>query len=226
MENSSLPAYAEKKCCLTRAETQQTLVSLKGVFDFETKIDYCEMISWERDMICLAGENCIVVYSWDGFNCCAKKADLTSCMCKSAKCPSPNYPIGLKGKKKKAISNQLSADNWQHTLQPASRNNSTLKGTLSKGAWLNVFSLLWHVQPYVHRGKGTIPHVFLSLYLSCCLYCALCAHSLCFITASSLCLPVTLHFVFAPITGLPSPKKSPLVLDSFKITRRLLKCYD
>lgn len=51
MENSSLPAYAEKKCCLTRAERQQTLVSLKGVFDFETKIDYCEMISWELDMI-------------------------------------------------------------------------------------------------------------------------------------------------------------------------------
>lgn len=97
MENSSLPAYAEKKWCLTRAEMQQTLVSLKGKLDFETKIDYCEMVSWELDMIGLAGENCIVVYSWDGFNCCAKKADLTSYMSKSAKCPSPNDPIGLKG---------------------------------------------------------------------------------------------------------------------------------
>lgn len=38
MENSSLPAYAEKKQCLTRAEMQPTLVSLKGAFDFKTKL--------------------------------------------------------------------------------------------------------------------------------------------------------------------------------------------
>lgn len=66
-------------------------------------------------------------------------------------------------------------------------------------------SLLQHVSPYVHRGRGTISYVFLCLYLSCCLHCALCSlslspsssslSSLCFAAASPLCSFRTLLFV-------------------------------
>lgn len=44
----------------------------------------------------------------------------------SGKCPSTNYPIVLKGNKKSHAVIQRSADDWGHTLQPASRHKAEL----------------------------------------------------------------------------------------------------
>lgn len=44
--------------------------------------------------------------------------------------------------------------------------------SLSQYIGLSLLQQLW---PYVHRGRATISYVFLCVYLSCCLYCALCA---------------------------------------------------
>lgn len=51
-------------------------------------------------------------------------------------------------------------------------------------------SLLQQLQPYVHRGRATISYVFLCVYLSCCLYCAL--------FALPLCLSARLHHCSGP----------------------------
>lgn len=64
-------------------------------------------------------------------------------------------------------------------------------------------SLLQHVSPYVHRGRGTISYVFsLSVFVLLSLLCSLCSLSLSPLTVSSLLQP------FAP----PLPPLHPTLL--------------
>lgn len=96
--------------------------------------------------------------------------------------------------------------------------------------WIGL-SLLQHVAPYVHRSRGMIPYVFLGLYLSCCLYCALCAPWVPFLPPplpllifcaqsqhfSSPSLPCCPPFHYSAfITSLSSVKKTPIVPDNFQ----------
>lgn len=99
--------------------------------------------------------------------------------------------------------------------------------SLSQYIGLSVLQQLW---PYVHRGRAAISYVFLCVYLSCCLYCALFARPPClsprFITALALHSSVTPHLGCAPLTGSTSGQERPLVLGGFKKTGGLLKRRD
>lgn len=137
-------------------------------------------------------------------------------------------------KKSRAVI-QRSADDWGHTLLPANRvqaAKSPLKGSLSKGAYLNVLvflssSTFRHM--YTEAGARSHTSFLVCICLAVFIVLSLCSvrtlslslsvSCLCFIATSTLCSPVTIHFYCAPITRLSSPKKSPLVLDNFKMTR-------
>lgn len=91
-------------------------------------------------------------------------------------------------------------------------------------------SVLQHAVQYVHRGRAA-SHV--SVFLCICL--AVFSRAPSYSISPSLALshrglspllPAALLSHCAPVTGVSAPKKLPLVLDSFKMTCWLLKCYD
>lgn len=146
---------------------------------------------------------------------------------------SANRPAALDGNSKRKACCNSAISRWfgPHVAacqQKAAK--SPLKGSLSKGAYLNVLVFLCS-STFHHMYTEAGPWSHTSSLLCICLA-AFAALAPSFPLSSLfhlgfdpllLCYPT---FLLCLITGLSSPMKTPPVLDNFKMTRWLLKCYD